>query len=110
MMVLKLLIAKYNKIMQASLISCLILFDARRFFIKPRVNLKILMFEAYDTSTDLGVIPDEGTQNNPKRENLEWIIIKPKNATHKGYREPHIKPNVKNVIFSAIKWFMNELI
>lgn len=43
------------------------------------------MFEATDTSTDYGVIPDEGTPKNPKRINLELMMIKPKDAIHMSY-------------------------
>ncbi|NRA74264.1 MAG: hypothetical protein HRU36_05990 [Rickettsiales bacterium] len=103
-------IAKFFANKHSHLISCLILFDARRCFIAPRVNLKILMFESYDTSADVGVIPDEGTREYPKRENLEWVIVKPKDATHRGYRDTYIKSKTKKTVFSSIEWFMTEFV
>lgn len=88
-------------------ISHVIALDARRCPIEPCKNLKLLMFEADDTSTDLGVIPDEGTKENPKRANLEWVIIKPKNSTHIGYNGGHIIKEIKQAVYRGIDWFLS---
>lgn len=89
-------------------ISHVISFDGRRCPIAPFTKQKILMFEALDTSTDIGVIPDEGTKDNPKRTNLEWIIIKPKGAMHVGYQGYNITEPLKQSVFKAIEFFLNE--
>nr|WP_253307514.1 alpha/beta hydrolase [Rickettsia endosymbiont of Ceutorhynchus assimilis] len=99
-------IAKYFANLYPDNISHVIVLDARRCIIEPYRNLKILMFEANDTSTDLGVIPDQGIEEKPKRINLEWVIIKPKNAFHKSYSGLCITEEIKQSIFSAIDWFL----
>lgn len=87
-------------------ISEAIIFDGRRCPLKPCVNLRVLMFEANDTSTDIGVIPDQGLEHNPKRINLEWVVIKPRNALHSLYTDS-IKDDVKLYVYSAMDWFLN---
>lgn len=99
-------IAKYFANQYPEVIASVIVFDARRCIIEPYKNLKILMFEATDTSTDFGVIPDEGTAENPKRINLEWVIIKPKNAFHKSYSGLYITEEIKQSVYSTINWFL----
>ena len=88
-------------------ISYLITFDARRCHIETNQKLKILMFEATDTSTDKGVIPDEGTQDNPKRANLEWVIVKPLRAFHKSYKDDHITNEIKDKVYKMLDWFLS---
>ena len=66
-----------------------------------------MMFEAWDTSTDIGVIPDEGTENSPKRKNLKWITIKPKGAMHMDYQGDYITDSLKQNIFKAIEFFLS---
>lgn len=87
-------------------ISHVISMDGRRCPIEPGKDLKILMFEATDTSTDIGVIPDEGTKENPNREHLEWVVIKPKNALHVSYKDTHITDELKKYVLGAIEWFV----
>ncbi|NRB10043.1 MAG: alpha/beta hydrolase [Rickettsiaceae bacterium] len=99
-------IAKYYANHYPKTVSNLILLDARRCFIKPKLNLRILMFEAPDSSTDIGVLPDEGTKDNPKRKNLEWVIVKPKNATHSGYSDSYIPTEVRKQVINTIEWFL----
>ncbi len=88
-------------------ITHVICLDGRRCPIAPGTKQKLLMFEAWDTSTDIGVIPDEGTENAPKRKDLEWIIIKPKDATHMSYQGEHINDVLKRDVFKAIDFFLN---
>ena len=58
-------------------------------------------------STDIVVIPDEGTQDHPKRINLEWIIIKPQDAFHTSYRGDLITDALKEKVLKAIEYFLN---
>jgi predicted dienelactone hydrolase len=99
-------IAKYFANHYPELISHVIVCDGRRCPISSNVNLKILMFEANDTSTDIGVIPDEGTEQNPKRINLEWVVVKPKNALHMSYGDEGTK-EVHDVVTKSISWFLD---
>lgn len=101
-------IAKYFTGLYSEQISNIILFDARRCRLKTNSFVRMLMFEADDTSTDLGVIPDEGTKENPKRLNFEWIIIKPKGALHTSYMDNDITDELKKKIFKALEFFLNE--
>jgi pimeloyl-ACP methyl ester carboxylesterase len=101
-------IAKFYANNHPEQISSVITLDARRCPIKPAANLRLLMFEALDTSTDLGVIPDQGTEQNPKRVNLEWVIIKPHNATHISYNGGYITDEIKQVVFRGIDWFLGD--
>lgn len=100
-------IAKFFSNNHEEAISSVIVFDGRRCPIRAGNKQKLLIFEATDTSTDIGVIPDEGTQNNPKRINLEWIIIKPKDAFHTSYRGDLITPELKEKILKAIEFFLS---
>lgn len=100
-------IAKYFANLYSDRITCVIAMDARRCRIEPNSNLRLLMFEANDTSTDPGVIPDQGTEDNPKRNNLEWTIVKPRNALHISYNGSYITPDIQQSVFSAIDWFLH---
>ena len=53
------------------------------------------------------LLPDEGTQDNPKRANLEWIIIKSKDAFHISYRGDLITEALKEKVLKAIEYFLN---
>lgn len=87
-------------------ITHVISFDGRRCPIAPYTKQKILMFEATDTIADIGVIPNEGTKDAPKRMNLEWVIIKPKDAFHTSYRDDLITQELKIKVLKAIEWFL----
>lgn len=87
-------------------ISCLIVFDGRRCPIKPGGKQRLLMFEANDTSTEIGVMPDEGTQDNPKRVGLEWVVIKPAEAFHTSYRDDLISETLKKKVLKALDFFL----
>lgn len=100
-------IAKFFAGNNPKMITNIIVMDARRCPLKPKTNLRILSFEANDTSTDLGVIPDEGTKENQKRTNLEWVIIKPKNALHASYLGDYITDEVKHSVLNSIEWFLD---
>ena len=65
------------------------------------------MFEALDTSADIGVIPDEGTQDSPKRMNLEWLIVKPAGALHMSYRGDLISDELKSKVLKTIDFFLS---
>ena len=99
-------IAKYFANHYPELISHAIICDGRRCPISSDINLKILMFEANDTSTDIGVIPDEGTAENPKRINLEWTVIKPRNALHMSYCDEGSQ-EVRDNVIKSIAWFLD---
>lgn len=98
-------IAKYFANHHPDLVSHVIALDARRCPISPTAKLKVLMFEANDTTTDLGVIPGSGDCNNHERDNLEYIIAKPKNATHAGYNDTGTN-EIKHQVCSTIEWFL----
>ncbi|MBU6141026.1 MAG: hypothetical protein KGP29_05700 [Proteobacteria bacterium] len=100
-------IAKYFANHNPHLISHLIICDGRRCPISPCVNLRILMFEANDTSTDIGVIPDQGTEENLKRMNLEWVVVKPLNALHVGYSDDGPK-ELHDKVTKTIDWFLEN--
>ena len=100
-------IAKFFANNHEEAISSVIVFDGRRCPIRAGSKQRLLIFEATDTSTDIGVIPDEGTQDNPKRTNLEWIVIKPKDAFHTSYRGDLISPELKTKVLKAIEFFLN---
>jgi len=99
--------AKYFANLHNEKIFSVIALDARRCRIATSVPIKLLMFEAWDTSTDIGVIPDEGTPENPKRINLEYVIVKPKNALHMSYTDEHITEDIRKAVFSCIEWFLD---
>ena len=101
-------IAKFFANNHETNISHVICFDGRRCPIAPYTKQKLLMFEAWDTSTDIGVIPDEGTENAPKRKDLERIIIKPKGAKHMDYQGEYINDNLKQNVFKTIEFFLNS--
>lgn len=87
-------------------ISCVIIFDGRRCPINPGSKQRLLMFEATDTSTEIGVLPDEGTQDNQKRMDLEWVVIKPVGAFHTSYRDDLISKELKIKVLKAIDFFL----
>jgi len=99
-------IAKFYANNHPEQISHVIVLDGRRCPINPSLDLTILMFESNDTTTDVGVLPDEGTEQSPKRNNLEWVVIKPKNATHIGYNGRYITEELKNKVLRSIEWFL----
>lgn len=101
-------IAKFFANHHEEMVSNAIVFDGRRCPIKPGSKQRLLIFEATDTSTEIGVLPDEGSQDNPKRMNLEWIIIKPKDAFHTSYRGDMITEELKAKVFKAIDFFLYE--
>lgn len=88
-------------------ISHVISFDGRRCPIAPLTKQKLLMFEAIDTSTDVGVLPNEGTKDSPKRMNLEWLIVKPSQAFHTSYRGDMITEELKQKVLKAIEFFLS---
>lgn len=95
-------IAKFFTNHHPEKISHVISLDGRRCPLNPEVNIKLLSFEANDTSTDSGVIPKEGW-----RKNLEWVIIKPKNALHQSYCDEG-EEDVKRQVCKTIEWFMES--
>lgn len=98
--------AKFFSNNYENIISCVIVFDGRRCPIKPGSKQRLLMFEATDTSTETGVIPDEGTQDNPKRMDLEWVVIKPVGAFHTSYRDDLISKELKIKVLKALDFFL----
>lgn len=100
-------IAKFFSNNYEEMVYSSIIFDGRRCPIKPGSKQKLLIFEATDTSTDVSVLPDEGNLENPKRMNLEWIIIKPKDSFHTSYRGDLITEALKTKVFKSIDFFLD---
>jgi len=100
-------IAKFFANNRPEQVSSIITFDARRCPIAPYTKQKLLMFEAGDSSTDIGVIPDEGTKENPKRMDIEWVIIKPKDAVHISYCGDLITDELKTKVYKGLDFFLN---
>ncbi|MEK6733705.1 MAG: hypothetical protein AABY27_01190, partial [Pseudomonadota bacterium] len=101
-------IAKFFYNNYENMVLSAVIFDGRRCPIKPGSKQKLLIFEAADTSTDFGVLPDEGTEIAPKRMNLEWIVIKPKDAFHMSYGGDLITDKLKTKVFKGLDFFLNE--
>jgi len=102
-------IAKFFTNNHEESISSVIVFDGRRCHVNAGSKQKLLMFEATDTSTDIGVIPSEGTQDKPNRMELEWVIIKPKDAFHTSYRGDLITEELKQKVYKGIDYFLDSL-
>ena len=100
-------IAKFFANNRPEQVSSVITFDARRCPIAPYTKQRLLMFEAGDSSTDIGVIPDEGNKENPKRMDLEWVIIKPKDAVHISYCGDLITDKLKQKVYKGLDFFLN---
>jgi len=97
-------IAKYFANNYPERISHVIVMDGRRCRIAPGKDLKLLLFEATDTTTDAGVIPEQSSKRAP----LEWVSIKPKGALHLSYMDPHMTEEIKATVLGAIDWFLNH--
>jgi pimeloyl-ACP methyl ester carboxylesterase len=101
-------IAKYFVNQHPELVNSLVLFDARRAKLRPLSSLRVLMFEADDTTTDSGVIAEPVQENNTMRANLDLTIIKPCGAFHGSYIDGKITEPLKNKIFLALNWFLEN--
>lgn len=101
-------IAKYFVNQHPELVNSLVLFDARRAKLRPLSSLRVLMFEADDTTTDSGVIAEPVQENNTMRANLDLTIIKPCGAFHGSYIDGKITEPLKNKIFSTLNWFLEN--
>ena len=99
-------IAKFFANHHPKSVSHVIVCDGRRCPVSSDANLKILMFEANDTTTDEGVIPGKGDPKIGERNNLEWIIVKPKNAVHISYNDGGQEEDVKKQVLRTIEWFL----
>ena len=82
----------------------LITFDSRRCPIEITIDMKILLFEANDTTMDQGVIPS----NRAKRRYLEYVIIKPKKALHVSYNGSYITKELKESVIKDLDWFLSS--
>lgn len=102
-------IAKYFANQHSDLVHCVILFDARRARLRPASPLPVLMFEADDTTTDVGVIAESVQENNAMRANLDLTVIKPSGALHASYIDGEITEPLKKKIFSALDWFLRSI-
>ena len=102
-------IAKYFVNQHPELVRSLILFDARRARLRPISPLPVLMFEADDTTTDVGVIAEPVQENNTMRANLDLTVIKPSGALHASYIDGEITEPLKKKIFSALDWFLGSI-
>lgn len=102
-------IAKYFANQHPDLVHCVILFDARRARLRSASPLSVLMFEADDTTTDVGVIAEPVQENNTMRANLDLTVIKPSGALHASYIDGEITEPLKKKIFSALDWFLGSI-
>jgi pimeloyl-ACP methyl ester carboxylesterase len=102
-------IAKYFVNQHPELVRSLILFDARRARLRPISPLPVLMFEADDTTTDVGVIAEPVQENNAIRANLDLTVIKPSGALHASYIDGEITEPLKKKIFTALDWFLGSV-
>lgn len=105
-------VAKYFTNHYPERVTHAIILDGRRCPIADNLKAKFLMFEAEDTSTDIGVLPSEGSPEHHRRENVEWVIVKPRGAVHRSYTDKIdnelYNPEVKQKIYSAIEWFLEN--
>ncbi|MGB4192136.1 MAG: hypothetical protein WBJ81_06310 [Rickettsiales bacterium] len=99
-------ISKYFANLYSNRITQMILFEARRCRFEITSFTKLLMFEADDTSTDLGVMPIENKEDNYKRSNLDWTIIKTQNALHTSYMDDYITDEIKQRVYKALDYFL----
>ena len=102
-------IAKYFVNQHPELVRSLILFDARRARLRPISPLPVLMFEADDTTTDVGVIAEPVQENNAMRANLDLTVIKPRGALHASYIDDEITEPLKKKIFTVLDWFLGSV-
>jgi pimeloyl-ACP methyl ester carboxylesterase len=102
-------IAKYFANQHPDRVHSVILFDARRARLRPISPLPVLMFEADDTTTDVGVIAEPAQENNAMRANLDLTVIKPSSALHASYIDSEITEPLKKKIFSALDWFLGNI-
>ncbi len=93
-------ISKYFANLYPERISEVIAVDARRCRIES--NMRILMFEANDTVTDDGVIPEA----QEMREKIDLTVVKPRDALHAGYCNDQVTDQLKSEVFRAISWFL----
>jgi pimeloyl-ACP methyl ester carboxylesterase len=99
-------IAKYFANDNGELVSQVIMLDARRCRLEPSTPLKVLMFEADDTTTDQGVLPEPSKGPDSLRSKLEWTIIKPTATLHASFSDDLITTNLKATIYKALDWFL----
>jgi cephalosporin-C deacetylase-like acetyl esterase len=99
-------ISKYFANLYSNRVSKMILFEARRCRFEITKPIDLLMFEADDTSTDLGVMPIQNKEDNHKRENIDWSIIKPKDAIHVSYMDDYITDKIKTRVYKALDYFL----
>lgn len=103
-------IAKYFMNQYPQYSNILILFDARRAILRPQRKVKVLMFEADDTTKDKNVIADPIRENNIYRSNLDFTIIKPNSAMHASYKDKNMTKNLKDKIYNALDYFLGKSI
>lgn len=99
-------IAKYFANLYSNRVSKMILFEARRCRFEIRSFMKLLMFEADDTSTDVEVMPVQNKEDNSARSNIDWTIIKPKDTVHTSYMDDYITSEIKIRVYKALDYFL----
>lgn len=99
-------IAKYFINNNPYLVNALVLLDARRAFLRPQHPVKVLMFEADDTTTDDEVIALPIQGNNDMRSNTDLIIVKPQHALHQSYSDDYITSSLKARIYRCLDMFL----
>ncbi|MEQ9115450.1 MAG: hypothetical protein RLN62_01495 [Rickettsiales bacterium] len=100
-------IAKYYANNNESKIDSIISLDGRRAPIKRGTNFKILMFEGSDTALDSNVVPGGQRPQPGDKQELEYILIKPKNVLHAQYCDD-ASEEVKNKIYQSIDFFLKN--
>jgi len=93
-------ISKYFANKHPEMVTDVIVLDGRRCRIEG--PMRILMFEANDTMTDEGVIP----QDTALRSQIDLIVVKPQSALHKSYCDDSITVDVQKSIYIAINYFL----
>ena len=99
-------IAKYFANNNPELVSNIIVFDARRCKLETQSEVRLLMFEADDTETDLEVLPKPNQMDNSRRTNSEWVIIKPRRAVHRSYLDDYITDDLQKRVFRDLDYFL----
>ncbi len=99
-------IAKYFANNHPELVSNIIVFDARRCKLDTTSQVRLLMFEADDTETDLEVLPKLNQMDNSRRTNSEWVIIKPRSAVHRSYLDDYMTDDLQRRVFRDLDYFL----
>ena len=51
-------------------------------------------------------MPVQNKEDNHKRKNIDWTIIKPKDAVHTSYMDDDITDKIKTRVYKALDYFL----